>query len=105
MTSLELPKFWKLILFFSKWFVWGRREMSSGFWYEDLREREYLLDLCMDGRLILKWILNLIHGGSFKWHLPDESLQFNLYLPKQTVLTTAMCIRVPNGQFCPVVDV
>jgi hypothetical protein len=60
---------------------------------------------CLDGRLLLNWILNLIHGGSFKWYLPDECLQFNLYLPKQTVLTTAMCIKVPNGQFCPILDI
>jgi hypothetical protein len=57
------------------------------------------------GGLILNWNLNLKHGDSFKWYLSDECLQFNLYLPKQTVLTTAMCIQVPNGQFCPVVDI
>jgi hypothetical protein len=33
--------------------VW---EVLTGFWWEDLRERDHLKDPGVDGRIILKWI-------------------------------------------------
>jgi hypothetical protein len=30
--------------------------VHAGFWWGDLRERAHLEDLCVDGRIILKWI-------------------------------------------------
>jgi hypothetical protein len=40
----------------------GRGKACSGFWLENLREREYLLDPGVDGRIILRRILR-------KWNL------------------------------------
>jgi len=37
--------------------VVGRGEMHTGFCWEDLKERDHLEDLGVDGRIILKWIL------------------------------------------------
>jgi len=39
--------------------------VRSGFWWGDLRGRgKYdLFDLCVDGRIILKWICNAWVGG------------------------------------------
>jgi hypothetical protein len=35
----------------------GREEPCTGLWWENLRERDYLVDPAMDGRIILRWIL------------------------------------------------
>jgi hypothetical protein len=34
--------------------LWGRGEVCTGFWWGNLRERDYLGD--PDGRIILRWI-------------------------------------------------
>jgi hypothetical protein len=39
------------------WYVRIRREMDAGFWWENPRRRDSLEDLCVGGRVILKWIL------------------------------------------------
>jgi hypothetical protein len=31
----------------------GRGEVHTGFWWGNLREREHLEDLCVDGRIII----------------------------------------------------
>jgi hypothetical protein len=36
--------------------VWGREELHIGFWWENLRERDNLEDIDVDGRIILRWI-------------------------------------------------
>jgi hypothetical protein len=36
--------------------VWGRGEVQTGFWWGDLRIRDRLEDLGVDGRIMLKWI-------------------------------------------------
>jgi hypothetical protein len=35
-----------------------KKDMYTGYWWVDLRERDHLEDLCIDGRIILIWILN-----------------------------------------------
>jgi len=34
----------------------GRREVNTGFWWENLTERAHYEGLGVDGRVILKWI-------------------------------------------------
>jgi len=34
----------------------GRGEVYTGFWWGNLREKENLEDLGLDGRIILRWI-------------------------------------------------
>lgn len=41
-------------------YVQGRSEMSTGFWWENLKERGNLESISVGGRIILKWILNRI---------------------------------------------
>jgi hypothetical protein len=33
-----------------------RREIHTGFWWENLKERDHIEDLGLDGRMILKWV-------------------------------------------------
>jgi hypothetical protein len=39
------------------WLVWGKREMHTGFWLVDLKERDHLEELGTDGRILLKCVL------------------------------------------------
>jgi hypothetical protein len=48
------------------WHVWETGEVHTGFWWGDLRERDHLQDLGIDGRIILKWISN-VGMGSVDW--------------------------------------
>ena len=37
-------------------------EVRTGFWWRDLTERDQLEDLCIDGRIILKWVFKKWDG-------------------------------------------
>jgi hypothetical protein len=41
----------------------GRREVYTGFWWENLRERDHLEDPGVNGRIILRWIFRKWEGG------------------------------------------
>jgi hypothetical protein len=43
------------------WHIWGRGEVHTGLWCGILREGEHLDNLGIDGRIILKRILNLVN--------------------------------------------
>jgi hypothetical protein len=45
------------------WHVCRTRKVQTGFWWGDPRERDYLKDLGIDGRIILKWIFQKWDGG------------------------------------------
>jgi hypothetical protein len=36
------------------WRVWGRREMHTEFWWGNLKERDHVENLGIDGRMIIK---------------------------------------------------
>jgi hypothetical protein len=35
------------------WYIWGRRELHRGFWWGNLKEKDHLENLGVDGRIIL----------------------------------------------------
>jgi hypothetical protein len=44
--------------------IYGRTgEVHTGFWLAKLRESDHLIDLGIDGRIILKWIFRMWDGG------------------------------------------
>jgi len=58
----------------------GRGEGYTGFWWENLKQRDHLGDSGVDGRIILRWILrkrdvevwtesSLLRIGTFGGHL------------------------------------
>jgi hypothetical protein len=42
--------------------VWEIGEVHTGFWWGDLRDRDRLDDLGVDGRIILQWMFNKWDG-------------------------------------------
>jgi hypothetical protein len=40
------------------WHVYGRGEVHTGFWWENLAVTDHLEGLSLDARIILKWTLN-----------------------------------------------
>jgi hypothetical protein len=40
------------------WHIWQQREMHTVFLYKNVKERDHLENVGIDGRMILKWILN-----------------------------------------------
>jgi hypothetical protein len=45
----------------------GRREVRTGFWWEDLRARDHLEDIGVGGRIILKGVFKRRDAGSMGW--------------------------------------
>jgi hypothetical protein len=69
--------------------VWGRGELCTGFWWENLRERDYLEDPGVDGRIILRWIfrncdVGLTESVWTRWLLKKDSAPSSKYV--RTVL-------------------
>jgi len=47
------------------WHEWETREVRTGFWWGDLKERDYLEDLGIDGRIILRWMFRESDGEAW----------------------------------------
>jgi hypothetical protein len=45
------------------WHVLETGEVHTGFWWDNLRGRDHLEDLDVDGRIIFKWIFRKWDGG------------------------------------------
>jgi hypothetical protein len=45
------------------WHIWETGKVHTGFWMGDLREKDHLEDLGIDGRVILKWLFKKWDGG------------------------------------------
>ena len=43
--------------------VWKTGYVHTGFWWADLRERDHLEDLSIDGRITLKWVFKNLDGA------------------------------------------
>jgi len=39
------------------WHYWGRTEVHTGFWYQNMKVRGHLQNLGVDGGIILNWVL------------------------------------------------
>jgi hypothetical protein len=39
------------------WLMWRKRNMRAGLWWEKLQEREHLVNIGLDGMMILKYVL------------------------------------------------
>jgi hypothetical protein len=44
------------------WHMWGRGVAYKGLWWGHLREGDNVENLCVDGRIILKWIFKKWDG-------------------------------------------
>jgi hypothetical protein len=45
----------------------GRREVYISFWWENLRERDYLEDPGVGGKIILRWVFRMWDEGGMGW--------------------------------------
>jgi len=47
------------------WHVWGTKEVRTGLWWGNLRERDHVEDPVVDGRIILKLIFKTSDGNTW----------------------------------------
>jgi hypothetical protein len=48
------------------WLGVGRTEMYTGFWWGNLKERDHLEEVDVDGGMIFKWLSKMQGGSSIK---------------------------------------
>jgi len=70
--------------------VWRRGETYTGFWWENVRERDHLGDPGVDGRIILRWIFRKWNVWGMDWI--DEAQHRDRW---QALVNEAMNLRVP----------
>jgi len=44
------------------WYVWGKREIHTRFWWGNVEERDHLEDIYIDGRRVIKSLFVGGHG-------------------------------------------
>ena len=66
----------------------GRREVHTGFWWRNLREGDHLENPSVDGRIILKWILES-GGESMDWKSLAQEMD-RLWVPVNVAMN--LCI-------------
>ena len=54
------------------WHVWGRKEVHTEFWLENLGEGDHLEDPGVNGRIVLKWIFKKLEVEGIDW---DDTAQ------------------------------
>jgi hypothetical protein len=69
--------------------TYGRREVLTGFWWGDLRERRHLEHRNVDGMIILKWIFKTGWGVMDWIDLTEDRYRW------RTLVNAAMNVRVP----------
>ena len=47
------------------WHKWATGQLQTAFWWGDLRERDHLEDLGVDGRVILNWTFKTWAGKAW----------------------------------------
>jgi hypothetical protein len=67
----------------------GRGEVYTAFWWENLKEGDHLEDPGVDGRIILKWIFEMLGGGTDWIDLTQDRDMW------RAVVYTVMNLRVP----------
>jgi hypothetical protein len=64
-------------------------KVHTGLWWGNLREGDYLGDPGIDGRIILKWILERLDGGRDWINLAQDRDRW------RALVNTAINLRVP----------
>ena len=52
--------------------TYGGEDVQTGFWYENLMERDHLKDQVVYGRLILRWIFRKWNGDTDWIDVPEN---------------------------------
>jgi hypothetical protein len=67
-----------------------RIEVCTGFWWENLRERDYWGDTGLDERIILRWIFRMGDVGGMDWiELVQDRYRW------RALVNAVMNLRVP----------
>jgi hypothetical protein len=69
--------------------VWGRGMVHRGFWWKNLRERNNLEDLGVNGRIILKCIFKKWDAGMDWFDLAQDEDRW------RSLVNTVMNLRIP----------
>jgi len=71
--------------------LWWRREVCTGFWWGNLKERDHWGNPDVDGRVILRWIFRKWGGGFGDWmELAQDRDRW------QALVSTVRNLRVPK---------
>jgi hypothetical protein len=70
--------------------VWGRGEVYTEFWWGNLKERDYLQDPGVLGRMILRWIFRKWDVTGMDWI--DMALDRDIW---RALVNAVMNLRVP----------